>query len=417
MSKLTAVQLRNWIMAGNSVAKSDGDGLTFTMSAKQAKDKCGSWVLRYRAPGAKSQKEVTLGHYPDIPLGEARKLATEHRAKIQQGADVGREKQKIKKETARAWTFKRLADDYLERASERLSDATISGRRQQLRDYVMPKIGHLPAAEVNAGDVVSIVEAAATKSLHVARLVLIAVREVFSHGVARHVVTSNPCAHVKARAIIGTPKERRTRLMLTDDELSAMLPELETIGRQNALMVKILLGTATRIGELVLSEWSHLDFEKAEWTIPKENTKTQKGFVIPLTPLVAGWFAELHTLAFGSRYVLPQRLVRGEKADKPMECTSLNAALNRLSVHLGDKCRRFTPHDLRSTARSHLGSLGVDVLIAERCLNHSLGGLVAVYDQHDYLTERRKALELWSTKIAALEQGKPFNVVPFKRTA
>ncbi|MBI4207417.1 MAG: hypothetical protein HY527_20550 [Betaproteobacteria bacterium] len=59
----------------------------------------------------------------------------------------------------------------------------------------------------------------------------------------------------------------------------------------------------------------------------------------------------------------------------------------------------------------------MDVLIAERCLNHSLGGLVAVYDKHDYLTERRKALELWSAKIAALEKGEAFNVVPFKRAA
>ncbi len=57
----------------------------------------------------------------------------------------------------------------------------------------------------------------------------------------------------------------------------------------------------------------------------------------------------------------------------------------------------------------------MDVLIAERCLNHSLGGLVAVYDKHDYLIERHKALELWSTKIAALEKGETFNVVPFKR--
>ena len=80
----------------------------------------------------------------------------------------------------------------------------------------------------------------------------------------------------------------------------------------------------------------------------------------------------------------------------------------------GDHFRRVTPHDLRSTARSHLGVLGVDVLIAERCLNHSLGGLVAVYDKHDYLTERRKALEQWSAKIAALEKGEVFNVVPFK---
>lgn len=84
-----------------------------------------------------------------------------------------------------------------------------------------------------------------------------------------------------------------------------------------------------------------------------------------------------------------------------MEATSLNAAFNRLHEKLGDRCRRFTPHDLRSTARSHLGALGVEVLIAERCLNHSLGGLVAVYDKHDYLPERRNALELWSAKVAA----------------
>jgi len=56
--------------------------------------------------------------------------------------------------------------------------------------------------------------------------------------------------------------------------------------------------------------------------------------------------------------------------------------------------RQFTPHDLRSTARSHLAALGVNVIVAERCLNHSLGGLLAVYDKHDYLTERRAAVEV-----------------------
>ena len=43
----------------------------------------------------------------------------------------------------------------------------------------------------------------------VARLVLIAIREVFAHGVARNVVEGNPCAHIKAKAIIGAPPSRR----------------------------------------------------------------------------------------------------------------------------------------------------------------------------------------------------------------
>lgn len=82
---------------------------------------------------------------------------------------------------------------------------------------------------------------------------------------------------------------------------------------------------------------------------------------------------------------------------------------------VGDKCRRFTPHDFRSTCRSHLGALRVGVLIAERFLSHSLGGLVAVYDKHDYLPERRRALELWAAKLATIEAGAAFNVLPLKR--
>lgn len=413
MGNLTDVQLRNWIKAGQPVAKSDGDGLTFTLSAAGT----AAWTLRYRHGG--KQRELTLGRYPDIPLTRAREIATSKRAEVQQGADVANEKRKAGQEAARAWSFKSLADDYMAKAAtgaKPLSASTIKGRRQQLRDYAFPKIGNLKAAEVSPADIVGIVEAVGGKSLHVARLVLIAIREVFSHGVARHVVTANPCAHIKAKAIIGGRPEQRERVMLTDAEIGAMLPALDGIGKQNALMVRILLATATRIGELVQAEWAHVDFDKAEWTIPPEHSKTGKGFVIPLAPLVAGWFADLHALAFGSRYVLPIRTrFNGKEGDAHMEPTSLNAALNALAKTLGDKCRRFTPHDLRSTCRSHLGMMGTDVLIAERCLNHSLGGLVAVYDKHDYLTERRRALDLWAAKLAQIEQGLAFNVVALKR--
>lgn len=258
--------------------------------------------------------------------------------------------------------------------------------------------------------------AASVKSLHVARLVLIAIREIFAHGIARHVVKENPCAHIKAKAIIGGTKQQRERVMLTDAELAELFKALPGLSRPNVLMVRILLATGARIGELVGAESSHVDFERAEWTIPPEHSKNGKQFVIPLPPMVAGWFVELQALAFGSRYVLPIRTRNhGNEDDAHMEPVTLNAALNTLAKTLGDKCRRFTPHDLRSTCRSHLGALGVDVLIAERCLNHSLGGLVAVYDKHDYLTERRRALDLWAAKLASLEKGEGFNVVALKR--
>jgi hypothetical protein len=113
MGTIRDVQVRNWINAGKPLAKTDGDGLTFTLSASGT----ASWVLRYRLSG--KQRELTLGRYPDVTIAAARKLATEKRVEVQQGVDVARKKQKAKLDTAREWTFKRLADDYLTYLTER----------------------------------------------------------------------------------------------------------------------------------------------------------------------------------------------------------------------------------------------------------------------------------------------------------
>ena len=69
-----------------------------------------------------------------------------------------------------------------------------------------------------------------------------------------------------------------------------------------------------------------------------------------------------------------------------------------------------------ATARSHLAALGVNPIVAERCLNHRIGGLIGVYDKHDHLEERRDALAKWANLLAELE-GKPDNVVPLRAAA
>jgi ABC-type sugar transport system permease subunit len=138
-----------------------------------------------------------------------------------------------------------------------------------------------------------------------------------------------------------------------------------------------------------------------------------------------GWFKELQVFSCGSTYVLPARQFRRKDnhgGEVPFEQRTVNSMLHKLCDRLGDKVRRFTPHDLRSTARSHLSALGVDVIVAERCLNHSLGGLIAVYDQHDYMTERRAALDTWTDFILACEAREEWvvksqKVIPLRATA
>lgn len=411
MGSLTDVQIKQWIKAKEPVAKADGEGLTFTLSASGR----AAWILRYRIAG--KAKEKTLGQYPYISLAEARRLAAEDRAKIQLGVDVAVEKQRAKREAAGAWTVKRLAEDYLAKSEGRLEQSTLEGQKQRLRDYIYPVIGNVNACEVRPSDLIAIVERASKKSLHVARLVLGVEKAIFAHGLGRHIVESDPASQIKTSALLGPRPVARTRVMLSEEELKIILPLLPKMGVQNALMAKILLGTAVRLGELVGAKWENVDFENKTWFIPPTDIKGKKGkarngddvrgFIVPLTDSVLKWFSDLKELAFQSDYVLPIRSRKKAVGDAHMEAVTLNAAFNKFwKTHVADKCQRFTPHDLRSTARSHLSRLGVELLIAERCLNHSLGGLIAIYDQHDYLNERREALVKLSRFLVECEGGK-----------
>ena len=82
MGKLTDVQIKNWVKAGKPVAIADGDGLTFTLSAKGT----AAWTLRFYLAG--KRKELTLGRYPDMSLSRAREIASAKRVEVQQGVDV-----------------------------------------------------------------------------------------------------------------------------------------------------------------------------------------------------------------------------------------------------------------------------------------------------------------------------------------
>lgn len=76
-------------------------------------------------------------------------------------------------------------------------------------------------------------------------------------------------------------------------------------------------------------------------------------------------------------------------------------ARGRLNV----KIPAWTIHDLRRTAASGMASLGVNLVVIEKVLNHvsgSLAGIVGVYQRHEYAEEKRAALQLWGDHVERL---------------
>jgi hypothetical protein len=76
---------------------------------------------------------------------------------------------------------------------------------------------------------------------------------------------------------------------------------------------------------------------------------------------------------------------------------SRNSGLDELSGVTG-----WRLHDLRRTCVSGMARLGIAPHIADKILNHQAGtisGVAAVYQRHDFLVERRTAVEKWGAHI------------------
>lgn len=399
---LSDVQLRHWIAEGAPVAKSDGDGLTFTLSSAGA----ASWIFRFSHGGRRH--ELTLGSYPDLSLTAARKLAAARRVEVQQGINPAAQKRKDK--SRKSWSVRQLAANYRELALPTLSASTQRSYERNLK-RIEAAIGAMPVAEVASRDVVAVIERNNALGWVEARMLLVTLKVLFRHAAGRKLIDANPCSGVELSALRGERPEPKKRLMLTAAEIHAVMTA--QMSRENALAVRILLATGVRVSELYTAQWQHVDLAAGNWHLPK--SKTGPEMDIPLAPAVVEWFRELQVLAGDSAFVLPAR--RLSNGDGHISKDTLAAAISFWLNEHKPEVRRFTPHDLRSTLRSHMKPLGIGRDVAEMLLNHKLQGIEGIYDRHTYYEERRAALELWASFLTNCETGASWNVKRLRKAA
>lgn len=412
---LDDVQIRRWVAKGAAIARSDGDGLTFTLSSAGT----ATWVLRYRVSGVR-RKEITLGNYPDLTLAAARKLARERRVDVDQGKDPAADKKVLKMRTQMAWTVRELISDYKEKklTTPPLAEGTVYYRKWDLDKIIGPKLGSMEVRHVTPADIVHVIESS-KRSWTICKRLLTSAKLLFAHACGKRLINVNPCVGIDLTALMGARPPIRKRVMLTEDELRALLKDISDIGVENGLAFRILLATCVRSIELAKARWEHIDFELGTWWVPAESVKTRTGFLVPITPTVAEWFKSLQCLSGDSPWVLPARTDRRRKrvGDTHVGKTTLWAAITRAFDRGDIDVRRFTPHDTRSTAKGHMRNMGIPNDITEIALNHALKGMEAVYDVREEIPERRQALEKWAAFIEACETGRPWNVQPIRRVA
>ncbi len=209
MGKLSDVQLKAWVRDGARIAgKSDGDGLTFTLSAQGT----ATWTLRYRIAGR--ARELTLGRYPDLSLGEARKLAAAKRVEVQQVIDVAAIKQQKKAEAKQAANVEQLANLWLDNTVRRRHQYPEVTERVFKRD-ILPALGKCNTKSVTTPEITRLLaKINASGRPSIANDALRHMKAMFAYGEALGMVDRNPAERIKLEHAGGQEKSR-TRALST----------------------------------------------------------------------------------------------------------------------------------------------------------------------------------------------------------
>ncbi len=417
MGKLTDLDIRNWIKAGDRFeGRSDGDGLYLRYRKEDATPR---WLFRYRIAG--KARVLNMGSYRDLSLAEARKTAKEMRARVALGYDVQGEKKERKAEAMAKIeaeksiiTVAALADEFFA--------ARILGRwkhpnivRSRIERDIKPSIGKLPIGEVGPKHIDAMLKGIVARGAPtMATDVMRWTKRMFDYAVKREMVPYNPASAFDP-SDAGGKEESRTRF-LTRAELAKLLKVMKTAkgwAHENTLTVKLLLMLAVRKSELICARIEEFDLDAAVWNLPAERTKTGAAIDIPLPHQAVAILRDLVRLTGASAWLLPARKMETRMLPH-IDPNTINAALANYIRPLMKDCEPFSPHDFRRTARTHLEALGVMPHVAERCLNHKVKGVEGIYNRHDYFEERKAGLQAWANLLTELEREEIDKVIPIK---
>lgn len=407
MGKLTDIGIKGWIKADERFEqRSDGAGLYLRY---RENDAAPVWLFRYRFGG--KARLVVIGRFDTMPLAKARKEAGLLAARVKLGHDVAGEKRARKLEALEAIeaekrkrTVAMVADDFYTQV--------IDGRwkrdhvvRQRIEKDILPVIGKMEVGTVRPADIDAMLRRVRKRDAPaIANDVLRWSKRIFNFAVKRGLCGFNPAAAFDTSDAGGKMKARDRTLSRSElVTLFAAMEATSSFGRENELAVTLLLLLAVRKNELLQARWAEFDLDAGVWHLPKVRSKTDEAISIPLSGWAVECLKEAHTLACGSGFVFPSRKAQNRQLPYVSENTLLEA-FRRLESNMPG-VEHFTVHDLRRTARTQLAELGVAPHVAEKCLNHSLGGILRVYDTHDYFAERKAALSKWADLLKKLAAG------------
>ncbi len=269
----------------------DGDGLRLVVDKKGNK----RWVFRFQVCGRR--KEMGLGSYPLIKIADARRLASEARAKIVSGTDPIAARAARRLNDKRIPTFKEVAD--LVVAAEEAKGLPAKSLAQ-LKRYLGP--GYVQqwfnrsVNSLTSVDVMQLLAPLRKEKPEACRKLYPALKKVFSNARIRlrdehGIEFVNPANWDDLKAMGYAAPDRLTRGSHPSAHYEA-LPEImaaiRTSKHKAARMLELVILTNVRTDAVRFAKADDIDWDNKVWIIPPAHLKDKKTrglkpFRVPLT--------------------------------------------------------------------------------------------------------------------------------------
>jgi integrase len=375
-----------------------------------------SFILRTRYPGSSTPARREISGCADITLADAREKARKWRSWVAQGIDPGAEEERQRQEMLRnqAITFAVVADDFIRQ--KLITERTGKAVERDIRRDLLPEWSKRPIGSITDMDVLILIRRKVPSGKYAARNLFALVKRFFRWAIAQRTygLIVSPCEGLQVSAILGEMKRLRDRT-LSEDEIFAYWRGATRMPYPYGPVYRGLILTALRLNELAGASRSEFNYRDRVWVIPPERMKGRnagkkqaRAHAVPFTDDFIALLELLPRLNAGPHLFSTTNgespVWMGSKMKKRLDRRML-LTLRALARVRGEddphavKLRPFVVHDVRRTVRSQLSRLKVAEEVREAILAHVRPGIVGVYDHHDYLDEKKEALELWVARL------------------
>lgn len=354
-----------------------------------------TFMVRKRVGG--KPRNITLGRYCDrFGLADARKKARALLSDLETAADPIAALPAPQKRGPAAHTVRGMWPAYKAAKADRRSLKEIE---RVFNRHILPHFGDRAADAITRAEITRFIDDIAQNAPVMARNVLSQLSSFYGWALPRlDRLQANPCRDA------GRPPAPKSReRVLSDREVGLIWNVLSGESYPFGPAIKLLLLTGQRRNEVFNADRGEFDMKTALWTIPRERAKNGVAHLVPLSQAAAAIVTALPKKVGDSEKLFP---ARGNGEAGPSGFSKAVARIRAaVEAQEGGPVPSWTLHDLRRTLATGLQRLGVRLEVTEAVLNHLSGsrsGIVGVYQRHNYLEEKRVALEAWSKEVKRL---------------